>query len=174
MKTLSTYNEIYEKWLDIDEFTELEREIADTLKLEYDCTRGINAAKLRSKEPHPADIEFAATSREKAIELVKGYAEKAMRHDKSKLTTLATVVENRTAKIQQSSMHALIIGKLLMDFLKANDRLPTSRTELLNSAKAEYKAEIAEQKTPWSQLCTRGLNYYGLVEVIQDKRGRKN
>ena len=172
-KTGLLHDAIREKWSDIDDFKELEREIAETLRMEYDCTRGINAAELRSKEPHPADIEFAATSREKSIELVKEYAEMAMRHDKSKLATLATVVENRTAKIEQSSMPALIIGELLMDFLQANDRLPHNRSELLKSAKAEYKAIIYESKTGWAQLSSRGLKHYDLDKKVQDKRGRK-
>ena len=190
-KTGLLHDAIREKWLGVGDFKmlegeiaetsrveydfkEIEREIAETLRMEHDCTRGINAAKLRSKEPHPADIEFAATSREKSIELVKEYAEMAMRHDKSKLATLATVVENRKAKIEQSSMPALIIGKLLMDFLEANDRLPHSRSELRKSAKAEYKAMIDASKTGWTKLCSRGLKHYKLDELIQDKRGRKS
>jgi hypothetical protein len=169
MKTGLLREWISERWLGIDKFTELEQEIADNLNLARQCA---DASKKSS--PHPADVEFADKATRTAIELAQQYTELAMRHDTSKLATLAKVVATRNANIQQESKPKLIVGKLLLDFLDANDRLPESKTELLDSASDVCNAEIADQKLAPNTLLSRGLEFYELQDRIQDKRGRKS
>lgn len=158
-----------ERWLDIDKFTELEQEIADNLNLARQCQSA-----SEKESPHPADIEFADTAQKTAVELAKQYTELAMKHDCYKLTTLAKVVQTGNANIKQESKPRLIVGKLLLDFIDANDRLPNNKTELLNSASNDCRADIAEQKLKPLTLLSRGLEFYELQEQIQDKRGRKS
>lgn len=175
-KTGLLHDAIREKWLELDsldKFHDLEKEIVATLLLEQECTRSINQAEVQGNDPHPADLEFQKTSHDKAVELVKQYAELAMREDVDKMTRLSSVVVNKKVTAKPENIAASIIGKLLMDFLEANDRLPHSRSELRKSAKAEYKAMIDASKTGWTKLSSRGLEHYKLEILIQDTRGRK-
>ena len=160
---------ISDRWLAVDRFVELEQEIADNLNLSQQCKRS-----TANDDPHPADIEFADKAQKTAIELAQQYTELAMRHDPYKLNTLAKVVQTMNANIKQESKPKLIVGKLLLDFIDANDRLPDNKTELLNSASNECRADIAEQKLKPFTLLSRGLEFYELQERIQDKRGRKS
>ena len=173
MKTGRLYDEIYEQWLAIDEFEQLAQEIVSNLKLARDCKRGVIFAERVDNTPHPADQEFKTSAMQNAVELAKAYTEKAMLEDPSKLAVLSEAVNNLEAKKSRESVPKLIVGKLLLDFLKANDKLPTSRTELVESANNNCRADISEQKLPLSQLLTRGLEYYGLADKIKDKPGRK-
>jgi hypothetical protein len=169
MKTGLLREWICERWMDIDKFTMLEQEIADNLNLAQQCA---DASKKPS--PHPADIEFANKATRTAIELAQQYTALAMRHDISKLATLAKIVATRNANIRQESKPKLIVGKLLLDFLDAHDRLPKSKAELLDSASDVCNAEIAEQKLAPNDLLSRGFEFYELQDLIQDKRGRKS
>ena len=173
MKTGRLYDEIYEQWLAIDEFEQLAQEIVSNLKLARDCKREVIFAERVDNAPHPADQEFKTSAMQNAVELAKAYTEKAMLEDPSKLAVLSEAVNNLEAKKSRESVPKLIVGKLLLDFLKANDKLPTSRTELVESANNNCRADISEQKLPLSQLLTRGLEYYGLADKIKDKPGRK-
>lgn len=169
MKNAHIREWINERWLAIDQFTELEQEIADNLNLAKQCGHASDKA-----TPHPADAEFADKAMRTAIEQAQQYTELAMRHNKSKLTTLAKVVNSGNANIKQESVPRLIVGKLLLDYLDAHDELPSSREALASSASNECRADIAEQKLPTSQLFTRGLEYYELADKITDKPGRKS
>ena len=173
MKTGELYDHIYQQWLAIDEWEQMEHEILSTLRLAVASSHGVSSAKRAGRAAHPADKEFKASAMDKSIELAKAYTEKAMREDPSKLYALSDVINKTKAKKSRESVPKLIVGKLLLDFLKASDRLPQSREELIESASNECRADIAEQKLAPSQLLTRGLEYYGLADSIKDKPGRK-
>ena len=176
MKTGRLYDQIYEQWLAIDEFEQLAQEIVSNLKLARDCKREVIFAERVDNAPHPADQEFKTSAMQNAVELAKAYTEKAMLEDPSKLAVLSEAVNNLEAKKSRESVPKLIIGKLLLDFLKANDRLPTNKDELIDSADEEYRAEIIEREGVLgrSKLCSLGLEYYGLADAIKNKPGRKS
>ena len=173
-KANAFYEDVMAKWLAIDEFEQLEQEIVESLKLASQCKTQVSASERTGKEAHPGDVEFAERAMTNAIDLAKHYTEKAIRENPSKLATLAKVVDDRHAPRKQESKPKLIVGKMLLDFLKVNDRLPASRTELLDSASDDCRADIAELGLKPAQLFTRGLEYYGVAKIIQDKRGRKS
>ena len=173
MKTGRLYDDIYQQWLAIDEWEQMEHEILSTLRLAVASSWGVASAQRAGRAAHPADKEFKASAMDKSIELAKAYTEKAMREDPSKLYALSDVVNKTKAKKSRESVPKLIAGHLLLDFLKANDRLPKSKAELLGSASDVCNAEIAEQKLTPNDLLSRGLEYYGLADSIKDKPGRK-